>query len=122
MRRSDRSPSIVPPPGNDQDVYLVLDDFGGRIGAAWRETNFDETDLETVISDLLEGQYCNPVRVIGFNTLEGWSRDVSQDVAHELRQRCADQMRDLPAFLEEFVDRYAGRYHDVQLPLPMRLL
>src|SRR5437899_5443842 len=32
MRRSDRSPSIVPP-GNDQDVYLVLDDFGGRIGS-----------------------------------------------------------------------------------------
>src|SRR6266550_5878647 len=30
MRRSDRSPSIVPP-GNDQDVYLVLDDFGGRV-------------------------------------------------------------------------------------------
>ena len=39
MRRSDRSPSIVPP-GNDQDVYLVLDDFGGRIGSAWRENQF----------------------------------------------------------------------------------
>ena len=39
MRRSDRSPSIVPP-GNDQDVYLVLDDFGGRIGSAWREDQF----------------------------------------------------------------------------------
>ena len=34
-----RSPSIVPP-GNDQDVYLVLDDFGGRIGLAWRENQF----------------------------------------------------------------------------------
>ena len=41
MLRSDRSPSIVPPPpGNDQDVYLVLDDFGGRIGSAWRENQF----------------------------------------------------------------------------------
>ena len=31
MRRSDRSPSIVPP-GNDHDVYLVLDDLrGGRM-------------------------------------------------------------------------------------------
>src|SRR5437879_556228 len=39
MRRSDRSPSIVPP-GNDQDVYLVRDDFGGRIGSAWRENQF----------------------------------------------------------------------------------
>src|SRR5258706_7059034 len=52
MPRSDRSPSIVPP-GNDQDVYLVLDDFGGRIGQAWRGTNADATRLETVVADLL---------------------------------------------------------------------
>src|SRR5258707_9142699 len=63
MRTSDRSPSIVPP-GNDQDVYLVLDDFGGRIGQAWRETNADATRLETVVADLLDGQYSNPVRVV----------------------------------------------------------
>ena len=53
MPRSDRSPSIVPP-GNDQDVYLVLDDFGGRIGSAWRETDAEAARLETVIADLLE--------------------------------------------------------------------
>src|SRR6266404_1647737 len=92
MRTSDRSPSIVPP-GNDQDVYLVLDDFGGRIGQAWRETNADATRLETVVADLLDGQYSNPVRVVGFNTAEGWSRDVSEDVARELRRRCAEEAR-----------------------------
>src|SRR5260221_13415774 len=52
MRTSDRSPSIVPP-GNEQDVYLVLDGFGGRIGQAWRETNADAPRLETVVADLL---------------------------------------------------------------------
>jgi uncharacterized cupin superfamily protein len=31
------------------------------------------------------------------------------------------QLRDVPFFLQDFVDRYEGRYHDVQLPLPMRL-
>ena len=112
-----RSPSIVP--GNDRDVYLVLDDFG-RIGSAWRETNVDETDFETVISDLLEGQFCNPVRIIGFNTAEGWSRDVSKDVARELCQRCADQMRELPGFLQQFVERYEPAYAGLQLALPMR--
>ena len=112
-----RSPSIVP--GNDRDVYLVLDDFG-RIGSAWRETNVDETDLETVITDLLEGQFCNPVRIVGFNTAEGWSRDVSEDVARELCQRCADQMRELPGFLQQFVERYEPRYFGLQLALPMR--
>ena len=86
MARSDRSPSIVPP-GDERDVYLVLDDFGGRIGQAWREIGVEDTDLETVITELLEGQYSSPVRVIGFNIAEGWSRDVSADVAQMLRQR-----------------------------------
>jgi hypothetical protein len=43
--------------------------------------------------------------VIGFNTAEGWSRDVSENVARELRQRCADHDRELPDFLRGFVDR-----------------
>ena len=47
------SPSIVP--GIDRDVYLVLDDFG--LGCDWRETNVEDTDLEAVLNDLLEGQY-----------------------------------------------------------------
>ena len=107
MRMSDRSPSIVPP-GDDRDVYLVRDDFGGRIGQAWREIGVEDTDLETVITELLEGQYSSPVRVIGFNTAEGWSRDVSEDVAHELRRFCAEMGRDLPAFLQEFPERQGG--------------
>jgi hypothetical protein len=32
-------------------------------------------------------QHKKPVRVIGFNTAEGWSRDVSEVVAFELRVR-----------------------------------
>jgi hypothetical protein len=31
-------------------------------------------------------------------------------------------MRDIPFFLQDFTDRYEGRYHDIQLPLPMRLV
>ena len=70
------SPSIVP--GMDRDVYLVLDDFG-RMGCAWRETNVEDTDLEAVIDDLLEGQYNAPIRVIAFNIAEGWSRCLGRD-------------------------------------------
>ncbi len=86
----------------------MLDDFGGRIGQAWRETDVESTRLEAVIADLLDGQYSNPVRVIAFNTAEGWSRDVSEDVAHELRRFCAEMGRDLPAFLQEFPERQEG--------------
>jgi hypothetical protein len=119
MRKTGWTPSIVPHAG-DQNVYLVLDDLGGQ-GRIWPEASDETADLETVISDLLTGQYKDPVRVIGFNTAEGWSQDVSADVAQELRQRCDLQLRDIPFFLQDFVDRYEGRYRDIQLPLPMRL-
>ena len=32
------------------------------------------------------------------------------------------QVRDVPFFLQDFVDHHEGRYRDVQLPLPMRLV
>ena len=99
------SPSIVPG-GIDRDVYLVLDDFG--LGCAWRETNVEDTDLEAVINDLLEGQYSNPVRVIAFNLSEGWVRDVSEAIAQKLRERCAEENRELPDSLQQFVEQAAG--------------
>jgi hypothetical protein len=120
MRKLNWTPSIVPN-GDDQNVYLVVDDFG-RNGRAWRETDVEGTDLETVITDLLSGEYKNPVKIVAFNTTERWSQDVSGDVAHELRQRCDLQMRDVPFGLQEFVNRHEGRYRGVQRALPMRLV
>ena len=70
MRRPDQSPSIVPREAN-QDTYLVLDDFGGRLGRAWRETDEEDTDRETLIRDLMDDQYGNPVRIVAFNTAQG---------------------------------------------------
>jgi hypothetical protein len=99
MRRSSWTPSIVPN-DNDETVYLVADDFR-RLGRAWREADYATTDLETVIQDLLTGQYNNPIRVVAFNTAERWSEDVSEDVAHELRRRCNLQTRDLPPTISD---------------------
>ena len=81
-----RSPSIVPH-GPNQATYLVLDDFGGRIGRSRRETDEDATDRETLILNLLSGEYKNPVRIVAFNAAERWSRDVTVDIADELRRR-----------------------------------
>jgi hypothetical protein len=114
MRKSNWTPSIVPD-GDDQNVYLVVDDFG-RNGRDYRETDVENADLETVIVDLLDGQYKNPIRVIAFNTAEGWSQDVSGDVADELRRRCDLQLRDVPSSLSDFVERHAGHV-DRQLAL-----
>jgi hypothetical protein len=107
MRTSNWTPSIVPS-DNDQTVYLVADDFG-RLGRAWPEADYETTDLETVIQDLLTGQYSNPVRVVAFNTAERWSEDVSEDVARELRRRCDLQMRELPSTISDFVERHEDR-------------
>ena len=115
-----KTPSIVPDE-DDRTVYLVADDFG-ESGRAWAEVDYETTDLETVIQDLLTGQYRHPILVVAFNTAERWSEDVSVGVAYELRRRCDLQMRDIPFFLQDFTDRYEGRYHDIQLPLPMRLV
>jgi hypothetical protein len=98
------SPSIVP--GIDRDTCLVLDDFG-PIGRTWSEIDVEDTDFETVITNLLDGcRFNNPVRVVAFNTAEGWSRDISEVVALELRVRCANQGRELPKSLEQFVERH----------------
>ena len=120
MRKSSWTPSIVPN-GNDQTVYLVADDFG-KNGRAWRETDCEAADLETIIQGLLTGEYRDPIRVVAFNTLERWSEDVSEDIANELRRRCDLQMRDIPLSVQDFIDRHEGRYRDAQLPLPMRLV
>src|SRR6478609_2877773 len=65
------SPSIVPADRPDRDIYLVLEDFGARAGCAWRETDEADTDLETVLQNLLSGQYAYPVRIVSFNPVEG---------------------------------------------------
>jgi hypothetical protein len=58
MRKAAWTPSIVPR-GDDHDVYLVVDDLG-RSGRVWMEADYEATDYETVVTDLLEGQYKNP--------------------------------------------------------------
>jgi hypothetical protein len=63
--------------------------FYSEWGTAWRETDVEDTDLETVITDLLEGQYINPwessaltFRKAGFaTTRKKWSGSSAKDVS-----------------------------------------
>ena len=54
---------------------------------AWRETDYETTDLEKVIQDLLTSRVPRSHRVVVFNTAERWSEDVSEEIAQELRRR-----------------------------------
>ncbi|MBR1068875.1 hypothetical protein ABIF65_011843 [Bradyrhizobium japonicum] len=113
------SPSIVPADRLDRDIYLVLEDFGVRAGCAWRETDETDTDLETILRDLLSGQYAYPVRIVCFNPGEGWSRDATSDVADALAQRATDTDAEVTSALQDFIAANANRRFDAQLALPL---
>jgi hypothetical protein len=67
-------------------VYLVLQDFGS-FGQAYRETDPSQADRQTVLSNLLSGQYECPLRIVAFNTTEGWARDVTAEISGEALTR-----------------------------------
>jgi hypothetical protein len=57
--------------------------------------------------------------VIALNTTEGWSRDVSEDLASEVADRIVIDGRDTPPWLEDFIERHSGG-SPAQLTLPFR--
>ena len=105
MASSSRTSRIVPY-GADQTAYLVVDRF--QSGSVYRETEVERTDLEIIVSDLLTGQFNDPVRVIAFNTLEHWSDDVSSDIAAEIQTRCDIAGDPVPEHIQDFVVSFAA--------------
>ena len=85
----------------DDTVYLVLQDFGS-LGQAYRETDPSQADRQTVLSNLLSGQYERPLRIVAFNTKEGWARDVTTDFANEAL--AYPDQDDLSAAVRAFVE------------------
>jgi hypothetical protein len=98
-------PSLVPSHKAHGAVYIVLDDFG-KLGRVYRETDETAADAETVIRDLLRGEYHRPVRVIAFNTDEGWSIDASREVAAAVVDIARERQRALGRATIEFLERY----------------
>jgi hypothetical protein len=114
VRRS-WTPSIVPN-GHDQTFYLVINNYE-TLGPAFAETDVGEADLETTISDLMSGQYSDPVRVVSFNISEHWSEDASEDVALEIMRRLDLAGGALPSSLVPFVDSHVGPDRQLTLRL-----
>lgn len=104
----------------NRDAYLVLEDFGARAGCAWRETEKQDTDLETLLRHLLSGQYTYPVRIVAFNAIEGWSRDATSEIADAVAQRAADTDAEVAPALYAFTEANATKRFELQLMLPLR--
>ena len=97
--------SLVPDSHNT--VYLVLDDIT-PFGHVWIETGEEEANEPTIIRWLIEEQFKRPLRVIAFNTEEGWSRDVSREIAEKLLDLNSAGTA-LGAGATDFVERVAGQ-------------
>jgi len=109
------SPTTAPH-GDFETVYLVMDSFGAH-GIAYRETDVERTDLETVIADLMAGEFNAPVRVIAFNMLGHWADDVSRQIAEEIQKRCDLAGEPVPECIRGFVEDHTGPTRQLALRL-----
>jgi hypothetical protein len=70
-----------------------------------------------VITDLMSGQFNDPVRVIAFNTLEHWTEDISKQIADELQVRCDIEGVAVPEHVRNFVASHTGPSRQLSLRL-----
>lgn len=94
-----RSPVV--PYGADQTLFVVVD----RLDEA-TEIRIERSDLEATIGELVAGCFNDPIKVISFNTLEHWMKDISTDVAGEIRARCDIDGMTMPDYLSDFVESH----------------
>ncbi|MBR0986673.1 hypothetical protein [Bradyrhizobium liaoningense] len=95
-------PPPVVPYGADQTLFVVID----RLNEA-TEIRIERSDLEATIGELVAGCFNDPIKVISFNTLEHWMKDISTDVAGEIRARCDIDGVTMPDYLSDFVESHS---------------
>lgn len=103
-----QTPLVPGQPTFDVTVHIVLNYFGSRLGRAYCETGEDEADEETIIENILNGQYSHPIRVVAFNTAEGWASDVTEDIARAVLSRANTERRSIGVAAREFLVRALG--------------
>ncbi|MGB8051134.1 MAG: hypothetical protein WCF53_25025 [Pseudolabrys sp.] len=105
--RSQTPPLAPGGPGFDVTVHIVLNDFG-PLGRAYVETDEAEAGEATVVENILSGQYSHPVRVVAFNTAEGWACDVTEDIARAVWSKARSEYRPIGKSVQEFLERTLG--------------
>ena len=81
-----------------------LNDFG-PLSRAYVETDEAEADEATNIENILSDLYSHPLRVVAFNTAEGGSRDVTEDVAQAALTKAQSEHRSIGQAAQEFLER-----------------
>jgi hypothetical protein len=102
-----QTPLAPSKPAFDVTIHIVLNDFG-PLGRAYCETDEDDADEKTIVEIILRGEYSCPERVIAFNTADGWSRDVTEDIARAVRDLARSEDRSIGKVAQEFLERTLG--------------
>jgi hypothetical protein len=112
-----------------QPLYFVEADFG-RHGRAFVETDRDKNSRQQVVSDIADCQIENPIRVLEVNEDEGSCRDVTEDIAIEVRDHLFKENNGVRGQLRDWIDQWcgpstadelniaAGQFEDVYQPEP----
>ena len=82
--------------------------ISGRWAVPIAETDEAEANEATVIENLLSGQNSHPLRVVAFNTAEGWARDVTEDIARAALSKAQSERRPIGKAAQEFLERTLG--------------
>jgi len=90
-------------PNTEHTTYLVL-----QYGKVWHEVGDGEANETTIAQWINEGQFSPPVRVVAFNTEQGWSRDVTHEIATKLLDLNQEGVA-LGAAARDFVERVTGQ-------------
>jgi len=109
---TDRAPPLAPAHPVIGTVYLVLDDFGA-LGRVYREMDETEADPTHIVRHMVRGEFNRPLRVVAFNVDEGWSRDVSAEIAEAVADVADEQRRSLSRTAREFLEHHLPRGRDI---------
>ena len=78
------------------------------LGTAYVETVPTEVDRDTIIRNMMSGEYDHPLHVIAVNPAKGWARDVSEDIARALVETAVRGGQSLPPGTQGFVESQLG--------------
>ena len=102
-----RTQTPLAPREPDVTFHIVLNDFG-PLGRAFVETDEAQADEATIVENILSGEYSHPLRVVAFNTAEGWASDVTEDIARVVLSKARSEPRSIGIAAQEFLVRTLG--------------
>jgi hypothetical protein len=82
----------------DYETYLVVDEIDKV--RVYRETVEEQADKQTVIRGIADGQYKKSVRVVAFNTAEGWVCDVAREMLNRAFRKSERLSKPAQSFIE----------------------